>query len=243
MGCDDHSTAFNSNQGLRGINPPLKCGDRHQIARLRAAKRLGALSRNWCLSPTFRQMKYTRLLCRLRRSGKSYTIATLHRCPILLSRIPQPGTPAAETLLVLANLHVICCLQAAHAGMEVAMTLTVRAGGFMQTLWQDLRYATRLMLNQPGFTAVAVLTLALGIGANTTIYSVINSVLLRPLPYPEPEQIVRVFETTRSMTESPVSPPNFVDWKGQSRVFERIAAFQGWAANSQVPRASNRFRP
>ena len=113
----------------------------------------------------------------------------------------------------------------------------------MQTLWQDLRYATRLMLNQPGFTAVAVLTLALGIGANTTIYSVINAVLLRPLPYPEPEQIVRVFETTRSMTESPVSPPNFVDWKGQSPVFERIAAFQGWAANSQVPRASNRFRP
>ncbi len=105
----------------------------------------------------------------------------------------------------------------------------------MQTLWQDLRYATRLMLNQPGFTAVAVLTLALGIGANTTIYSVINAVLLRPLPYPEPEQIVRVFETTRSMTESPVSPPNFVDWKGQSRVFERIAAFQGWAAGFAGP--------
>jgi predicted permease len=105
----------------------------------------------------------------------------------------------------------------------------------MQTLWQDLRYATRLMLNRPGFTAVAVLTLALGIGANTTIYSVINAVFLRPLPYPEPEQIVRIFETTRTLTESSVSPPNFVDWKGQSRVFERMAAFQGWSANVAGP--------
>jgi putative ABC transport system permease protein len=105
----------------------------------------------------------------------------------------------------------------------------------MQTLWQDLRYATRLMLNRPGFTAVAVLTLALGIGANATIYSVINAILLRQLPYPEPEQIVRVFETNRTLTESPVSPPNFVDWKGQSRVFERMAAFQGWSANVAAP--------
>jgi putative ABC transport system permease protein len=105
----------------------------------------------------------------------------------------------------------------------------------MQILRQDLRYATRLMLNKPGFTAVAVLTLALGIGANTTVYSVINAVLLRPLPYLEPEQIVRVFETNRTLTESPVSPPNFVDWKGQSRVFERMAAFQGWSASVAGP--------
>ncbi len=87
----------------------------------------------------------------------------------------------------------------------------------------DLRFAFRQLRKSPGFTLVAVLTLALGIGANTAIFSVINAVLLRPLPYPQADRIVTLCESTAAQPEISISWPNFLDWKKESTVFEVLA--------------------
>src|SRR6184192_3928828 len=89
----------------------------------------------------------------------------------------------------------------------------------------DLRYAIRQLLKNPGFTAVAVLTLALGIGANTAIFSVCDAVLLKPLPYADSERIVMLWEKSlRDETLDAVAPANFYDWCEQTRSFDEIAA-------------------
>ena len=97
----------------------------------------------------------------------------------------------------------------------------------------DLRYAFRQLLKSPGFTFIAVLTLALGIGANSAIFSVIDAVLLLPLPYPHSEQIVTVSQTVRStgVSTEDVSPANFIDWQTQNSVFSAMACARGWPAN------------
>jgi putative ABC transport system permease protein len=94
----------------------------------------------------------------------------------------------------------------------------------------DLKFAFRQLLKNPGFTAVAVLTLALGIGANTAIFSVINSVLLKPLPYPKPEQLVTLWERSpqRGIEQERVSGPNYLDWLAQNTVFSGMAVSPGW---------------
>ncbi|MGA9768287.1 MAG: ABC transporter permease [Blastocatellia bacterium] len=95
----------------------------------------------------------------------------------------------------------------------------------METLWQDLRYGVRMLLKNPGFTAVAAITLALGVGANSAIFSVVNGVLLKPLPYKAPEQLVRVFETCAEFPKFPISPANFLDYREQNQVFDDFATF------------------
>ena len=97
----------------------------------------------------------------------------------------------------------------------------------MGTLWQDLRYGFRMLLKNPGFTLVTILALALGIGANTAIFSVVNAVLLRPLPFPTAERLVFISEWSQQVQNMSVSYPNFVDWRDQNRVFEQLAAFRG----------------
>jgi len=99
----------------------------------------------------------------------------------------------------------------------------MRTGFWLETLWQDLRYAARQLRKNPAFTAVAVLTLALGIGATTAIFTIVNSVLLRPLPYPEPERIVVVSQILKG-EPVPFSPPNYVDFRDQNRSFAHFGA-------------------
>ncbi len=99
----------------------------------------------------------------------------------------------------------------------------------MRTLLQDLRYGLRMLAKNPGFTAVAVVTLALGIGANTAIFSVVNAVLLRPLPYKDAQNLVVIWETEPSSPGNlfPVTSPDFEDWRKQNNVFEGLAAASG----------------
>ena len=97
----------------------------------------------------------------------------------------------------------------------------------MQTLLQDLRYAIRMMTSNRAFTAVAVLVLALGIGANSVIFSVVNAVLLRSLPFPNADRIILVFESNlQRQSKEGVAAANFLDWKDQNQVFESLAAYR-----------------
>jgi putative ABC transport system permease protein len=123
--------------------------------------------------------------------------------------------------------------QRAFGGVEQAKERSRDSRGvrWFEELWQDLRYGARMLAKNPGFTLIAVLTLALGIGANTAIFSVVNAVLLRPLPYPEPDQLSWVWLDNRreGIHEDITSFPNFVDWRDQNQVFQGLAGVNGWA--------------
>ena len=97
-------------------------------------------------------------------------------------------------------------------------------GRWLAGLGQDLRYGFRTLCKNPGFTAIAMLALALGIGANTAIFSVVNGVLLRPLAYPDPDRLLRIYETTPKYGGSSVAYPNFLDWRRESRSFTDMGA-------------------
>jgi putative ABC transport system permease protein len=103
---------------------------------------------------------------------------------------------------------------------------TNRRTNMIADLWQDLRFGARMLVKQPGFTLIAVLTLALGIGANTAIFSIVNAVLLRPFPYQAPERLVILLERVSVTGGFSPSYPNFVDWRAQNTVFEAISAVQ-----------------
>ena len=108
----------------------------------------------------------------------------------------------------------------------------VRGGGLMETFLQDVRYGARMLARNKGFTAVAVLTLALGIGANTAIFSVVNELLLRPLPYRDAERLAMLWEVTpEGRRQNTTSRANFAAWREQSRSFEGMAAFSDQRVN------------
>jgi predicted permease len=139
-------------------------------------------------------------------------------------------------------MHVDDNLRAGMTAVEARRQALLKLGGVAQVtercrerrglpglenLIRDLRFAARMLLRNPGFSAVAVLTLGLGIGANTAIFSVVNAVLLRPLPFPHSERLVLLWATDAESgrSEDVTSYPNFADWKARSRSFERMAAF------------------
>jgi putative ABC transport system permease protein len=104
---------------------------------------------------------------------------------------------------------------------------------FLRTCLQDLRYAVRNLLRSRGFTAVAAITLTVGIGANTAIFSIIDTILLRPLPFRDPGQLVRLYETEAAPGNYPFAGPDFLDWRAQNKTFQDMALF-GWSGDMNL---------
>src|SRR5207245_82540 len=96
----------------------------------------------------------------------------------------------------------------------------------MMSFWQDVRFGLRVLAKNPGFTAIAILTLALGIGANTALFSVVNGVLLNPLPFPNPDELVAVYTKSPTFQESSIAYPNFLDWQKDNHSFAELSAFR-----------------
>ncbi|MGH9795852.1 MAG: ABC transporter permease [Candidatus Acidiferrales bacterium] len=119
-----------------------------------------------------------------------------------------------------------------------------KGDSFMQGFLQDLHYGLRMIRKNPGFALLAVLTLALGIGANTAIFTVVNAVLLRPLPYSDPDRLVYIQENNlkKGWDSFSVAPPNFVDWRAQSRSFEKMAAIDSVSFNYTGGKSPERLR-
>src|SRR5579859_5443006 len=95
----------------------------------------------------------------------------------------------------------------------------------METLWKDLKYGIRILARSPGFATVAIVTLALGIGANTAIFSVVEGVVLAPLPYSQPDRLVTVWENNQRIPRFFASYPDFQDWQHGAQSFQQMGAF------------------
>ena len=123
-----------------------------------------------------------------------------------------------------------------RGSLEVSREVVRTAGweSFVETCWQDLRFAVRILRKSPGFTSVAILTLALGIGANTAIFSLVNGVLLRPLPYRNPNRLTMVWEKSRDGSPENVGYATYLDWESQNKSFEEIAIYSSWQPVLQV---------
>ena len=148
----------------------------------------------------------------------------------------------AEEIESHVQMHIEDNLRSGMSAIEARRNALIKLGGIeltkeqyrdrrgiraVETLLRDFRYGLRILRKSPGFTAVAVLTLALGIGANTAIFSVVDGVLVRPLPYGDPNRLVVVWETnqSRGVPKTDVAPPNLFDWQEQTDIFEAIGGY------------------
>jgi putative ABC transport system permease protein len=132
--------------------------------------------------------------------------------------------------------HALRAVRLERGSLEVTKEEVRSAGweSFVETCWQDLRFAVRMLRKSPGFTVVAVLTLALGIGANTAIFSLVNGVLLRPLPYRNPNRLTMMWEKSPDGSPENVGYATYLDWKSQNKSFEEIAIYSSWQPVLQV---------
>ncbi len=154
----------------------------------------------------------------------------------LLSGGAMPAAAYQQTLSELSS-HELLARELRRVERQVApepiVLGTNRRTNMIAGFWQDLRYGARMLLKRPGFSLIAVLTLALGIGANTAIFSVVNGVLLRPLPYKEPQRLVRVYSEFPAMNlrKFQISPPEFLDIQREAKSWESIGAWSAGVVN------------
>ncbi len=147
----------------------------------------------------------------------------------------RTGRRAGFLVSTFANVCATAAAEHWRSSLEPRATASAPAapapeGGHVSSLIQDVRYAGRLLIRQPGFSLFVILTLAIGIGANTAVFSVVNGVLLKPLPFPDSDRLVSVIsrfdpESGFNFPEFPLSPPEFVDYRAESRALEDVAAY------------------
>ncbi|MDD5544092.1 MAG: ABC transporter permease [Acidobacteriia bacterium] len=167
---------------------------------------------------------------------------------INLFRGERPDHDIGQELNSHLQMHINDNLRAGMTPEEARRQALIKLGGveqakeryrerrglpFLEALWQDLRFGARMLRKSPGFAAVAVLTLALGIGANTAIFSAIYSVLLRPLPFVHSDRLVALFGANPALNvyHNPLSYPDFVSIRDQANSFDQLAAYSNWAMN------------
>ena len=169
--------------------------------------------------------------------------AWLLRCAGLF-RKEQGSREFAEEMESHILAHVDDNLRLGMSGEEARRQALIKLGGMQQlkenyqqrrslpvleTLWSDIRFGLRMLRKNPGFTAVALATLALGIGGNTAIFSIVNGVLLNPLPFPQPDQLVTLHESKPNFEQGSISYPNFLDWQRDNRTFSSMAVARRYA--------------
>lgn len=161
-----------------------------------------------------------------------------------LFRRERAGREFAEEIEAHLQMHIDDNLRSGINPQEARRQALIKLGGVQQTkenyrdrstmpvlemLWSDIRFGARVLWKSPSFTIVAILTLALGIGGNTAIFSIVNGVLLNPLPFPQPEQLVALHESKPNFDKGSISYPNFLDWQKDNHTFSAMAVSRGYA--------------